>query len=160
LATYWNLLIKIWQPGNFFFSKSDEFGPFFPWKFLCIGWNLVKFYQRGKKKKKTIGTSFGPDHTLKRFEAILARLVLQFIFFWRGNVHVCHFVRFGRIEQEFIEFRNDLRLWNGLDPWVRIHDHALKPSQTIAPPSFRFWYLLLLKEILSVNKAMCMVVVL
>jgi hypothetical protein len=84
----------------------------------------VKFYQertqkkkkkkkkKKKNKKKTIGTSFGPDHTLKRFEAILARLVLpKKKSVCRGNLHVCHFVPFGRIEQKFIiEFRNDLRL--------------------------------------------------
>ncbi len=33
--------IKVWQFGIFKFQKSDKFGPFFPWKILCIGQNHI-----------------------------------------------------------------------------------------------------------------------
>jgi len=41
------LIIKIWQFGKKHSLKSGEFGPFFPWKILCIGQNMAKF---GPKK--------------------------------------------------------------------------------------------------------------
>jgi hypothetical protein len=33
--------LKIWRLGICFPSKSGEFGPFFLWKILCIGWNRI-----------------------------------------------------------------------------------------------------------------------
>ncbi len=51
------LITKIWRFGNFFFSKSSKFGPFFSSKILSYrlksyfsGQNLTKFHT-GKKKK-------------------------------------------------------------------------------------------------------------
>ncbi len=57
LATFWILIVKIWQ--FFFFNsflKFGEFGPFFSWKVLCIDWNhifQVEFLQKFANKKNT-----------------------------------------------------------------------------------------------------------
>jgi hypothetical protein len=49
------LIIKIWQFGKKYSLKSGEFGPFFPWKILCIGQNhifQVKIWRNLGPKKR------------------------------------------------------------------------------------------------------------
>jgi hypothetical protein len=41
LATKWNLSQKSENLEYYFISKSGEFGPFFPWKILCVGRNHI-----------------------------------------------------------------------------------------------------------------------
>jgi hypothetical protein len=55
LATYWNLSYKCGDLETFFFSKSGESEPFFPWKILCIGRNhifQVQIWRNFAKTKK------------------------------------------------------------------------------------------------------------
>jgi hypothetical protein len=40
----------IWK---LFFSKSGEFGPFFPWKILCIGQNRIFQVEISPQKENT-----------------------------------------------------------------------------------------------------------
>jgi hypothetical protein len=53
LATYWNLSQNSGD-SDFIFLKSGKFGPFFPWKILCIGQNhtfQVEMWQNFTKKE-------------------------------------------------------------------------------------------------------------
>jgi hypothetical protein len=153
------LIIKIWQSGTFFFfSKIWQIRAiFFPWKFLCIGWNHIlqveiwwNFTNWPKKQKPLelrLELTVLPSHPCS-FGSTKKKV------FWQGNV--CMFVilyLLDWIEQKFIEFRNDLRLWNGLDPSVWIHSR----SKTLPDHGLLIWLLgLFIAKIYSrqqVNKA-------
>jgi len=125
-----------------------------PWKFLCKGWNYIfqleiwwNVLPREIFLKKIIGTSFGPDHKLKRLEAILCSFgITKEKGVWRGNVHVCHFVSFGRKRaKNLLNLEMTFVFEMGLTLQFE-YDHALKPSQKMAPPLIRLLVLIIAKK--------------